>query len=199
MNLKESTRQTLVRVGKVVMLFGVLSYMTSCIMDMEAGLDVEETVPASGGTIGPVQVDDTNAVLHLSVEQSIAQGRGSFARWSFITVALLDQDKEYLTGFGGELWHEAGYNGDYWREQKRSFETKMTIPEAGKYYFRLTPESDVGGNELSQIAVDIEQDLGSALPHHVAGILGLLLGGILWVMGRVRTMEELEGGPEVRI
>lgn len=180
-------KNALIHAGKLVMLFGLVSYATSCVMDVNAGLEVEETLPASGGTVGPVQVEEANAVLHFTVEQNIDRGSGTFKRWSFITAEVLNADKEYLTGFGEELWHEAGYDDGYWRENKHSFNAKMTLPEAGTYYFRFKPESDVGAGELSQISVDIEEDLGSSLPHHVAGILGLLLGGGLWVMGHQRT------------
>lgn len=188
--MKESTRSTLVSLGKVLMLFGVICYLTSCVMDMNTGLEVDETLPASGGTVGPVQVEDAGTVLHFTVRQTIDQGGGTFKRWSFITTEVLDEDKQYLTGFGGELWHEAGYDDGYWRENKHSFDAKMTLPDAGTYYFRFKQESDVQPSELSQIKVEMAEDLGSSLPHYTASILGLILGALLWVRGKARSTEE---------
>ncbi|MFB6229546.1 MAG: hypothetical protein ABEL04_00180 [Salinibacter sp.] len=189
--MKESTRSTLVSVGKVLMLFGVVCYLTSCVMDMNTGLEVNETLPATGGTIGPVQVEEPNTVLHFTIRQTIDQGGSTFKRWSFITTEVLNKEKQYLTGFGGELWHEAGYNSEYWRESKHSFNAKMTLPDAGTYYFRFKQESDVQPSELSQIKVEMAGDLGSSLPHYVAGILGLILGAFLWVRGKARSTEEV--------
>jgi len=191
--MKESTRSTLTSVGKVLMLFGVVCYLTSCVMDMGSGLEVNETLPATGGTLGPVQVEEPNTVLDVTIRQTIDRTSGAFKRWSFITAEILNDKKQYLTGFGGELWHEAGYDVGYWRENKRSFNAKVTLPDAGTYYFRFKQESDVQPSKLSQMKVEASGDLGSSLPHYVAGILALILGAVLWVRGKARSTEKVEG------
>ncbi len=191
--MKTSSRNRLAKLSKVVLLFGVACYFTSCVMNVSVGtVDVEEMLPAEGGVVGPITIDDAGTVLSVNVQQRIDDAGGTFARWSFIMVSLLSEDQRYLTGFGGELWHEAGYDDGYWEQAKTQFDTKLTIPRAGTYFFRFETESDVPPSELSRIAVGIESNLGSSLPFHVAGILGLLLGGGMWLMARVRSVNTLE-------
>ena len=175
-----SRRNTLATASRVILLFGVLCYFTSCAMDVNTGIDVDERLSATGGEVGPFTVDE-QTVLDVEVEQRIERGRRTFRRWSFVTAELLDANKNYLTGFGGEMWHEAGYDdGEYWRESKNEYANKITIPEAGTYYLRFKTESDVPHHELSPIEVEVRGTLGSSLPHHIAAILAFVLGGVLW-------------------
>ena len=175
--------------GKIVFFFGIACYVTSCVMDISAGeVEVEETLPAEGGVVGPVTVGDAGTVLAINVEQHI-EGTDF---WSFITVSLLNENKQYLTGFGGEVWHAAGYDDGYWEQAKTDFDTKMTIPEAGTYFFRFETETDATFDRLSDIEVEIYGKLGSSLPFQVAGILGLIAGAGLWMVARVRSVSTLE-------
>lgn len=180
--------------SRVVLLFGVLCYLTSCTMDIGlGGISIEEHLPPDGGTIGPVEVDAGGTVLEVDVRQLINRGSGrTFQRWSFITVELLDAQQNYLMGFGGEMWHEAGYDEGYWREAKEEYSTKVTIPQAGPHYLRFNTESDVSTAELSRIRVDIEEQLGSSLPFHVTAILAFIAGGILWWKSHTRSVGDLE-------
>lgn len=192
--MKASSQNRVAKLSKVVLLFGVACYFTSCVMDVGAGaVGVEETLPAEGGVVGPVTIDDAGTVLSVNVRQRIDDVGRTFARWSFITVSVLNENERYLTGFGGELWHEAGYDDGYWEDAKTRFATKLTIPEAGAYFFRFETQSDVAISELSDIHVNIESNLGSSLPFQVAGILGLLLGAGMWMMARARSVSTLEG------
>jgi len=179
--------------SRVVLLFGVLCYLTSCTMDMGlGGVSIDENLPASGGTIGPLEVKTDGAVLEVDVHQDIDRAGGTFQRWSFITAELLDAQQNYLMGFGGEMWHEAGYDDGYWREAKEEYSTKMTLPEAGTYYLRFNTETDVSTAELSRIRVDIDQQLGSSLPFHVTAIIAFIVGGVLWWKSHTRSVRDLE-------
>jgi hypothetical protein len=174
--------RSLRRISQVLLLFGVACYLTSCAMNWEGDVDIEEQLPANGGTLGPIEVKEAGTVLEVHVEQRIQQGAGrSFKRWSFVTSELLGADKQYLTGFGGGFWHEAGYDEGYWREQDASYQNKITVPEAGRYYLRFKTESDVTPSELSDIQVSVESNVGSSLPHHVAALLAFVVGGGLWI------------------
>ena len=180
--------------SNVVLLFGALCYLTSCTMDVGlGGISIEEQLPPTGGTIGPIEVDGGGTVLEVDVGQLINRGSGrTFRRWSFITVELLDAQQNYLMGFGGEMWHEAGYDDGYWREAKEEYSTKVTIPQSGTHYLRFNTESDVSTAELSRISVDIEEQLGSSLPFHVAAIIAFIAGGALWWKANTRTVKDLE-------
>ena len=170
------------RISQVLLLFGVACYLTSCAMNWEGDVDIEEQLPANGGTLGPIEVKEAGTVMEVTVQQRIQQGSGRrFKRWSFVTGELLGADKQYLTGFGGEFWREAGYDDGYWEEQDATYTTKLTVPEAGRYFLRFKTESDVAASELSDIQVSVESAVGSSLPHHVAALLAFVVGGVLWV------------------
>lgn len=193
------TRQIRI-MSRVLILFGALCYFTSCAMDLGVGgVNIEEQVSATGGTIGPIEIEDAGTVLEVDLHQDIERGRGTFRRWSFVTVELLDADRNYLMGFGGEMWHEAGYDDGYWREAKDESSTKVTVPEAGTHYLRFKTESDVPTAELSAITVDVEEQLGSSLPFHVTAILAFIAGAVLWWKGNTRSVQDLEAsGTSVR-
>lgn len=185
------SRSSLKWMSRVVLLFGVLCYLTSCAMETGRGPSLQEQLPAQGGTVGPFAVEAGGTVLEIDVAQQIDQARSStFRRWSFVTGELLDEEQQYLTGFGGEFWHEAGYDGGYWREEEATYETKLTVPEAGRYYLRFQSESDVPAGELSPIRVRAAGQLGSSLPHRVAAFLAFVVGGGLWWFARVRPSAQ---------
>ena len=179
-----SSRSTLATASRILLLFGVVCYITSCAMDTTSGVDIEQQMAPSGGEVGPFTVD-AGTVLEVEVEQRIDRARGTFRRWSFVTAELLDENKNYLTGFGGEMWHEVGYDDGYWREQKTEYVNKITVPTDGTYYMRLKTQSDVSMRELSPIEVEIRGTLGSSLPHHVAALFAFVVGGVLWWKSRV--------------
>lgn len=144
-------------------------------MDFGSGV-AEELLPPQGGEIGPIEAE-AGTVFNVEVEQDIDRGQGSsFRRWAFITGELLDENRNYLMAFGGETWHEAGYDGGSWREQDDEFYTKLTVPREGTYYLRFQSEANVPTHELGRMEVEVHQNLGSSLPHHVAAIVALFGG-----------------------
>jgi hypothetical protein len=182
--LMSSSRSPLAAISRLLLLFGVVCYITSCAMEVNTGVDIEQNLPPSGGDVGPFTVDG-GTVVEVEVEQRIDRGRRYFKRWAFITAELLDENRNYLTGFGGEVWHEAGYDDGYWREQETEYQTKITIPRDGTYYLRFKTESDVSTSELSPIEVEVRGNLGSSLPHHLAALFAFVVGGVLWWKSRV--------------
>ena len=57
--------------------------------------------------------------------------------WSAVTGNVLDQDKNYLFGFGQEFWKESGYDSDgRWTESKTKYDMKVTLPK-GIYYLEF--------------------------------------------------------------
>lgn len=158
---------------------GVLSLLTSFYF-MSGTRIVGQTLPANGGTVGPFTIDQPNTVLRVSVRQNVplppgyATNRGS---WSFIGGEVLDEDEEYLFGFGGELWSETGYDDSRWTEYDNEYSINVTLPEAGVFYIEFLVEA-AGDVQLSPIQVAIEKLPGSSIPHFVLGI-GLILLGLL--------------------
>lgn len=148
--------------------------ITAFVLDFGAGIDLRRQIPATGGEIGPIQIEEPRTVLEIEIYQPIADDH-----WSFVTGALLTADGRYLTGFGDELWHASGYDGGYWVETEYRYDTKLTIRESGTYRLRFTTESDADPATLPAITVEVEEKLASSLPHLLGGIVLLVIGIVI--------------------
>lgn len=140
------------------------------------------TVSATGGMLGPIAVDEGSWV-DVEVKQDIQGASGSYKRWSFVTIELLDAQKEYLSSFGGEFWNYAGYDdGYYWTEDDEFYETTLWMP-AGTYHVRLKTESNVDPSELGKIRVSMEPTgwWGNPRPLQWMAYVACFLGAILFV------------------
>jgi hypothetical protein len=190
----------------VVLGFGIVCLLTVLGMTLRpAGFQFEGTASADGGTLGPIEVSRGDMRVDVMVHQSIEEGRGSrFQRWSFVTIELLDAEKEYLSSFGGEFWHYAGYDDGRWEEADKSYETTLQFPSPGTYYLRLKTEANVGTDELSSVKVEMWERAwwGNPIPVRYAAFVAFFLGGLLFVAPRVGRSQQLLGhlekGSEVR-
>ena len=168
--------------GVMIFLFGVVCLITSAMFGSDDGKTVSGTLPPSGGNIGPIVVSNDNTVLEFSVKQKL-NGYG----WSYLDGEMLDQNKEYLFGFGYEFWHETGYDEGRWDQQKNKFDFKLTVPKKGTYYAHLYTEQPsykpIGGD----IQAWITPIKGSSVPYFAAGIVGLIGGIFFFVAGAMMT------------
>ncbi len=179
---KRELGRTLRIAGVMIFVFGILCLITSAVFTSDEGKTVSGTLPASGGIIGPITVDKDGTVLEFSVHESL-NGYG----WSYVDGEMLDQNKEYLFGFGYELWHEKGYDEGPWDEQANKFDFKLTVPKKGTYYAHLYTEqqavSPIGGN----IQVWVTPVMGSSVPYFAAGLVGVIGGIFFFVVGAMMT------------
>ncbi|PSQ97908.1 MAG: hypothetical protein BRD55_00440 [Bacteroidetes bacterium SW_9_63_38] len=150
-----------------------------------------ETIPSMGGTVGPFTVEEKTWV-DVAVEQEINSARGStYKRWSFVTVELLDDDKKYLSSFGGGFWNYAGYDEGYrWSEDDERYQTTLTL-HPGTYYVRFKTEADVNESELGPIRFRLEptQWWGDPAPLQWLAYISCFLGAALFVAGTVRGLH----------
>ena len=72
----------------------------------------------------------------------IKQNHSIGGQWSYVGIELLNANKEYLFSFGDEMWYETGYDSEgSWREYKNKYSTKITIPDKGKFFFKVNYEN----------------------------------------------------------
>lgn len=192
--------------GKVVLGFGVACLLTVIGMTLRPSrFQFEAEVSPGGGTVGPVEVPHNDMRVDVHVRQSIEEGAGRrYQRWSFVTVELLDQNETYLSSFGGGFWHYAGYDGEYWEESDREYETTLRMPSAGTYHLRLKTEANVNTAELHPIRIEMHERAwwGNPVPVRLAAYLAFFLGGVFVVAPRMgqsrRLVSHLSNGGKVR-
>ncbi len=169
-------KQAYNRIVNILLGFAALCFLTSLFMNLNRGSTIEENVLSSGGEVGPIQVEKDTSIYKIQVKQNL----NSYGTWSFIGGEVLDENKNYLFGFGKELWKEAGYDVDgAWSEERTHYDLKVTFPQKGAYYLRFQTES----NDSSQgsIRVTVSPKRGSSLAHLLLGIISIIVAIGLWV------------------
>lgn len=153
--------------------FGVLCLLTSFFLGFVASDKIlSDYVPASGGIIGPFTIEEGGTVLDVTVSQQLPM-----QTWSFVSIALLDEDKQWLIGFGGEFWHEEGYDdGYYWNQADSQYQATVTVPEDGRYYLQIKPDTDMQPAQVADSTIFVEATTRgfSTIPHFAAGILAII-------------------------
>ena len=181
--------------ARIVLGFGLACLLTVIGLTLRpTRFSFEAETPANGGTVGPIEVPHDNMRVDVRVHQSIRPGAGSsYQRWSFVTVELLDDNKSYLSSFGGEFWHYAGYDGESWEEEDEWYKTTLRLPSAGTYHARLTTESNVDSPELSSLQFEMYERAwwGNPHPFRYAAYLAFFLGGLFVVAPRVGRSQRL--------
>ena len=160
-------------IGIIMILFGIVSLITSAFFTMGANEPVAYQLPPEGGTVGPIVTEEENTVLLIEIKQHMSSNG-----WIFVEGEVMDDDEEYLFGFGEELWHESGYDEGPWTEWKTDFDLKVTLPEKGTFYLGFKTESQPAAT--TPINVKVQKKVGSSVPHFAAGLLGLIFGFVLY-------------------
>lgn len=193
MNGEGNGAAKLARLASLVIIgVGIVSLLTAAYFNSGDRLAFE-SLPANGGTVGPITITDPGTVLQVTVKQPqtlptrrSSRGFGSYgttsnSTWTFVEGEVLDEDEQYLFGFGEELWKETGYDGSYWTESYDEFDLKVTIPDPGTYYLGFTTQV-APGSSPGTMQVRVDRMRGSAIPHFVFGIVAILLGLLLRFM-----------------
>jgi hypothetical protein len=156
------------RAAVLLFAFAIVSGFSALLTGLSAGEPLQRRLDASGGLVGPITVQEDGTVLQIEVRQD--PGNQS---WSFVGGEVLDAGKNYLFGFGEEMWHETGYDSDgYWSETKSSYDVKIRLPR-GQYYLNFSGEKQPGSNPGS-VRVTVEEKLGSSIPFWILALLALL-------------------------
>lgn len=164
--------------GLVLLGAGVVYMITSLVLGMGGEKLLDEKLPATGGVVGPVKIEQANQVVAVQVRHRLPLT--SAGSWSFVTVSLLNEQREYLTGFGDEMWHQAGYSSDgRWEQSVNGYTGKLTFPKPGSYYFKFAIESNIPATDQPPVDVVISKEAASTVPHFTAGLLLMIAGGVL--------------------
>ncbi len=171
----------------VLVIYSVTCLITAFIMD--APIKTEKfDVPKTGMTLGPYVVPDNNAVYYFEFEQMMKVNN-----WSYLTIEILDQNKEFLYAFGDEFWNESGYDGGKWHESDTKYETKFTIHKKGTYYFDLITEAS-NMDDMQKIKMKLSQVRGSSLGFYWLSIISLGLAILLNEINRQTIIRMLASG-----
>jgi hypothetical protein len=163
------------RLSGVCLAAAAVFLVTAFIMNINAGVNLEQKVPAEGGLVGPIRIGEPFTVLEVDVQHFTPNNK-----WSFVTGELLDADKNYLTGFGDEMYHETGYDSEgRWVATDYKFSSKLTVRQPGDYFLKFNVESNAPVGNLRPVNVTVEEKLASALPHLVGGVLLIIIGFIM--------------------
>ncbi len=177
------------QIALVLIVFGAVCLITAGFFSVSRGTSIQKDLPLEGGMVGPIQFKKDNTVYLIKVFQSIRNDNA----WSAVTGNVLDQDKNYLFGFGQEFWKESGYDSDgRWTESKTNYDMKVTLPK-GTYYLEF--ETDRSSGVDSGISVFVSKKLGSSLPFVIAGILALIIGVVINEIANqtiVKIVEQME-------
>jgi hypothetical protein len=181
-------RQSYRRLALVFLVYSVLCFITYLVFDSSSGTVIKSILPPSGGEVGPIETKKDNSVFLIKVKQYIPTS----GAWSFVGGDVLDAKKEYLFGFGKELWKERGYDSDgYWTEEDTSYNLKITLRRRGKYYLKFNVETGRASIGTG-IRVEVHPKKGSALAFFILGIVSLLISVATWAIANVEGGAILE-------
>ena len=191
---QKNPSNNLPKIMGILIAFSMLCFITSCFMNTNADSVIKENIPITGGEIGPIEVNKDYSVYNVHVEKYISNNS-----WSFIGGDVLDQDKNYLFGFGKELWKESGFDSDgSWTEQDTDLNIKITFNKSGTYYLRFNDESNntttsnsfnSQSSSLSDLQVTVSPKRGSSLIHFILGCISLIIGVGLFIFVHLTTKE----------
>lgn len=144
-------------IASILMLFAFISLISMFVMKSSTYVK-SYTIPAKGGIVGPFAVPSDDAIYKLEVGQSLSPNN-----WSYIYMEVLNEKKEVVGAYGGEMWDEEGYEGSsYWHENERDFTAKMVLHKKGNYYFSFETET-ANRKKVKNIAFKISKTKGSSV------------------------------------
>lgn len=182
-NVKDNKKTFNILAG-ILFLFSIISFITMGQMDSDICPALKTALSKTGGLVGPVEIQKDNTVCIIKSYQDVGINQSSF-----VTGNVLSENKEYLFGFGKDVWNEEGYDDEgYWHETENNYETKVTFPIKGKYYFEFESEA-TDPNQISDMYVEIVQKQASSLIFQWFGWLSLIAAGILFVMANPQLFD----------
>lgn len=171
---QKQSEKILTPIGLILLVFGLICWlMKGYFAD---GYDIIETqVPSIGGIHGPFKVEQANSNMQIAV----AQWPISVGTWVAVDVEVLDENKQYLFGFGDEFWHETGYDEGHWDESNNSMYMNIHFEKAGDYYLSLTAESNSNLATIADYKVSLARLRGSGVAFQWLMWITLALGTLV--------------------
>jgi len=178
------------KVSLVVIMYAVLFAGTAVVFSVEHSGRAQR-IPANT-LYGPFQIKRANQLVtfqlvHYSPTES----------WAYIDGEVLNAEKKVIMRFGGDYYHESGYDGGRWVERQKQQNIVTRFPIPGQYYLRFSVETGAkysrrGINTTSQsaITVRIVRHLGgSGMLDYIAIFLIILA----WVLLFFQNKQKFQG------
>lgn len=132
------------KVSLVVVLFAVLFSATALVLSIEAHGPARRI--AANQLYGPFQIKRSNQLVtfelvHFSPTES----------WAFIEGEVLNAEKKTIMRFGGDYYHESGYDEGRWVERQKEQTVTARFPKPGQYYLKFSVET---GAKYSRKGID---------------------------------------------
>lgn len=168
------------KVSLVIILFAVLFAATAVVFSIESSGKAQRV--RASALYGPVKVRRANEVItfelvHYSPSES----------WSYIEGEVLNAEKKTVMSFGGDYYHESGYDGGRWTERQKEQTVIARFPKPGDYYLKFKVET---GAKYSKKGVDVTDQTsisvrtirhigGSGMLDYIAILLIVVAFGLL--------------------
>lgn len=179
---KIKKKQILAAIAVLFFCFSILCAAGSAYYNRDVGPLMGKQFDGNGGIIGPLEVPDANTLYEFTAIRSVPYGA-----WSFVGIELMNDDGEYLMGFGDEFWAEQGYDSDgQWSESYNRYETNIVIPSTGVHFIKVNVESSYNIN--SPVYVSIQRQVGGVFLFRVFMVLSLVLGIFILVMNNAEKV-----------
>lgn len=165
-------RQKQILMGISIVFFGftMLCAASTIYFDRDVGEPLTRQFDENGGMLGPIEVPEDNTVYEFTAIRAVPYGG-----WSYVGIELLNDEGEYLMGFGDEFWAEQGYDSDgHWSESYNRYYTNIVIPSEGVHFVKVNVENPKRLASSSPLYVSIQQQAGGTFLLTLCTFLGLV-------------------------
>lgn len=174
------------QVALLVLGFAILFFATAFYFDTTTKAYKRAVVPV-GVLFGPIETKRRDQIAHITTRH-FAENR----RWAFIEGVVLKDKKTRITSFGGEYFHESGYDADGpWSESEVERDVRVVLPSAGRYWIQFVAQggrSGIGKSERlgkdTKVELKVELKRGGST---ILNVLGLVLLVVAVIMNEVRN------------
>ena len=159
-------------IGFVVVVFAFLYAVTAAFFST-SDRSLSKSVRAAD-LYGPITVKRSNRVIRIAIKNS-----GPSEGWAFVEGEVLNAKKETVLSFGGNYWHESGYDDGYWSERKAQEDVVVRFPNPGTYFLKFKVEGgrknerkgrDITASSVLTVGLDFRRG-SSMLFSWLAGVL----------------------------
>lgn len=167
-------------VAMVFIAFAILYFATAAFYDLST--DTKKYTIRADQTVGPIVSTKANTVVQISVHNlSLRQN------WAFVETSVVDQNGNLVTSFGGDTFHESGYDSEgSWTEAKTENDVKVVLPARGRYFLKFKvsggdkfQRTGTDKTESTRLRVAVDQKRGGSTILNVLGIIILVIGVVL--------------------
>ena len=122
--------------------------------------------------IGPIEVS-SKSLYNLSIEHDVSKYSNN---WCNLSMLLLDENKNYITGASKDLYYERDRDGSY-SENKANY--SIVIKKPGTYYFTINAKYSKSESRSGFIKMSLDKVYFGTNNLKTVGITSIILGVLL--------------------